>query len=721
MSPQEREQNIGVVTTIPEEQTWEVSRDAGEPEAKPTIETVDQLINGLEAYQQTSKSLQLKHITIDPLAIADLRQRFAAPGARIEERIKKYRRSRPEIADPFRHVVAGQLIKLGVPRGSKVRDDARELLMRLYPYAVGEAPPEITEDVKKDILTEEFLTSTMERAAYGDEGSVSDQLDDPFRLVTLGLVIDPKDQEDFGFILPQSLLGVLKGLKHQESGKVLEEWIYQKLAEEPVHCIGFLRTLAQFTAFLDGEAYVRLYALGEGERKIPLLPFQSFHRAVRSAERYLSSLEGTDNFVRALKQIEELITLNFYQIIKGPLKNEVSALASEALAPSPNELAFTFTDWAMERAGNGHPSLQETARSGVIMVEQSGIGDVEAFCRTVADFDEKLGRAVTKEAIKLGLIIDTERALLPEIIIETLEALTTVWQDAKEIDFTKIIKPETEILKIYFAPGTYGPFCRGHDDFIRRLLAYIDHQEQLEISDRYIQRIILIAPITNVQGVWGYKKSEAQIGTISERVGSIMLHLADVDRKKVFITTALQPTPEKARHITRSIRDTANAFIAKVKRDFDRAGKVTGFQTMVVGCFGADEFQWAKRKDGLTLDDQQPKKVRRNCLGIGRYGFLIPTILSGDRFAKLTAAEALVLTPGTPMTSSTEAIKNLQAGDLSRFHASAVPYIREHWNRTAIRRRKKIRPQETEIPSVSEIYQEVIKEFEELIRREGLV
>lgn len=699
-----------------------------EPEAKPKIETVNQLITALNEYQQTGRPLHLTHNILSTGVVSQFRDGFTDL-LRIEARINKIY-ARPEIdsrEEAFSYVVAGQLTKLGTPSGTKAKEDCQILLTRLYPFSIGEIPPEESENDKKNILSPDFLTAAMELFAFADldEGAIPDQLSDPFALVNLGLVINPHDQENFGFKLPQTLLTVLEGLKYQESAKVLEDWIYKQISGPNADfCIGFLRTLAQLTAFLDRDSYVKLYATGEKE-EIPLLPFQSFHRAIVATKNYLSRISGAEKFKSPLEEVEQLIVSKFYQIIKGPLQNEVSVFASQALAPSPDDLAFSFVEWAAEQGGNGDLNLQETARLGVTMLEQSGMSDAKAFCQMITELDEELGlgRAVTKEAVKLGLIIDTEGIFLREIATETLEALKIPWQDAAEIDFTRIIDPETDILKVYLTPGTYGPFCRGHVDFIQRILAYMDYQERLENPDSHIQRIILISPITDVTGVRDYQKDSAQIGRLSERVGSIMLHLADADRERIFITTALQALPAKAARIDRSIQDTGHAFRSKVQNDFEQAGLVMGLEIAVTGCFGIDEFQWQQEENRLELVDRprQPRKVRRDCLGIGRYGYLIPTILNGNRFATVTEAETLVLTPGTPMTSSTEAIRKLQAGDASSFHAATVPYIRKHWDRAAIQKRRRNKPRKTEIPSVSKIYPNVIKEFEELIRQEELI
>jgi hypothetical protein len=311
-----------------------------------------------------------------------------------------------------------------------------------------------------------------------------------------------------------------------------------------------------------------------------------------------------------------------------------------------------------------------------------------------------------------------------EIMNEALQALRIPWQDAAQIDFSEIICPETEVLEVYYAPGTYGPSCRGHYDFIKRIQEYINFMNAQDPPESHIQRIIFIAPITNVIGVPEYDKNPAQIGTVQERIASILIPMSELDRerKQIFISTKLQPEPVKAEKIDRSIAHTINAFIAKVQKDMKKAGRVTSFSVVPVVCVGIDEFQGADTEDGWRLNPQQPKKLKRPCLGIGRYPLLRQTIEAGHDFAKTTGARNIILTPGTPMTSSHEAVEGLWAGVLSRFPLSVIPYALRHYSLEAIAARRDRLRQETpkeqpkpKIPSVSTIYHRILSQYEKMV------
>lgn len=695
-----------------------------ETETEEPIETVAELIATLKNYRETDRELYLIHVTLSLDAIADLAIRLQAlteDPHKLTARLDKYRR-RFDTDKPFPYLVAGQLTQLGTPSGPKAKEDAEKMLMVLKCYRTrGKISPEEIGTKENEILTSELLTAAMELAAGADEeGSVTEQLGDFFGLIERGLVLRLDETGQLGVTLPQALLTVLKGLKHQKSGEILTDWIYQQISgQHPEYCINFLRVLAQLTAFLDNEAYVRLYAPG-GTGKIPLLPFYSFHSGIKRATQYLSRLQGTENFVKSLKEIEGIITLRFYAIIKGPFNGAVSALAAEALAPSPVDLAFNFVEWA-EQIENGS-SPQEKARVGFMMLRQSGTSKAMDFCKIVGELDPELGRAIVKEAVRTGLVTDAGGSLTKEMMGETLQALKeNPWRDAAEIDFTKIIDPEADLLEIYFGPGTYGPFHPGHDYFVRKTLAYINYRGQLDPPESRIQRLILLAPIISTKGVPGYPKDWASVGSIAARVGTIMISLADTDRKTVFITTALQPEPQRAMSIAKSIKHTLGALKAKIQADFEAANKVVGFDIEGILFIGADEYGWHKTQEGLALTDNQPGKIRKTrCLCVGRYGYLVDLILNADDLARLTLTEGLILTPGVS-GGSTELIKKLHQGDTSQFFITTVPLIMKYWNQDAIQRRKQFGIRKEKTLSVSEIYQNFITEYQGLLKQQSLI
>ena len=539
----------------------------------------------------------------------------------------------------------------------------------------------------------------------------------------MGLVISPvrkrEDPAELGFELPQTLLSILETLKFPESGDVLEKWIYQSLStDEPDECIGFLKTLTQFTGLLDSDAYVQLFAGKAGE--IPLLPFQSLHRAVVGAKSYLARIGNTDGFVEELDEVEELILLRFHQIIRGPFKDAISATATRALEPSQEDLVLRFVSWAEEMAKKGLTE-RGMALHAAKLLEQLGIADVDRFVRLIEEVGyPSLAKSVKTEAVRLNLLKDPEGESVSYIMSETLDSLKrNPWKDAAICDFARIIKPETESLEIYVVTGTFGPFGIGHRDFIDRIRGYIRYKSQIEGNQSRTQRIILIVPITHVAGLKNYEKDSNQVGPIYCRVASMLLQLADVNRDEVFITTRLQPHPEQTNSVLGRINATVNRFISKVERDLGDRNIPASFTTKAIVTVGADEMMWEKETSadgGLRrLLTEQPKKVRGECLVVGRYGYLIDCIRNSDRIASSTGA-SLVLTPGTSRTSSTDSIRKLRRGDPSSFLAQAIPFISTYWSSQAINARRGSQfenPDRT--PSVQEIRTILVREYRQIL------
>lgn len=714
---------------------------AESPEDELLIDSVGGLRSALDQYvafhlEETGglRPLHLVHGTLASDAILALKLRLDSTADQLGQRLKKFSK-KSEIGDPFRHLVASMLVSMfGFPGGSAAKEDAEALLRRLDRFMEEKEAEVIIEDETREALTPDLLTDAMEMTAIAlaHEDSAIDYLDNPYALASLGMVINPKSQDNIhNFTPPQTLLTVLRGLRKEESAPVLTNWVYDQLSQRPEDCIGFLRVLAQFTAFLDRESFAILYSSGSGE--INLLPFRSFHRAVKQAVGYLERLEdpSMDGYIISLKEIEDLITWKFFQVIQGPLQNAVSASAGDALKPSIGEMAFDFTDWAITQMGSGNLSLSEIAYDAVIMLEQAGVdeGGIDTFWREVAEYEPEIGREVRKQAARLGLT-SGDRELRREIFEEAVDALKTPWHDAKDIDFArgwregekeedKIIKSDTRLLKVYYIPGTFGPFCRGHYDLVRRIYEYIKTMEASERASQqsHTQRIILVAPITKVSEVTGYEKEPAQVGTIKNRVASILIPLAEMDRKLVFVTTRLQPDPTEAKDADISIADTTMRFAQKIYKDF--GGIPIPFTVETVVCVGVDEYFWRKTGEGERLAGQQPAKLLRPSLAVVRYPDLLKTIAAGTDFVS-TGTQTIILTPGTPKTHSADAILSLQGGDCSMILLSQVPYVAKYWSRRSIKWREdnlggatRKRP-----PSVSTIYRQMFDEYQRLVKGE---
>lgn len=693
----------------------------------PKINDFYQLTEVLQAYIQTGRELTLKHNTLGQAAIERLLN-ATQEQKRMAARTSKYQRRLGVGPDKaFLFALAGQLVTLGTPHGPKAREDANEMLSVLANFVSGQITPEPEEKKQRDILTTEDLDQLMLMAySWDKEGSITQQLNDFFNLPRVGMIVNPSDREDFGFDLPQALLGVLKSLKHQESAKVLREWIIANISGSTTECVDLLRVLAQFTIFLDNASYVKLYANAEGD--IPLLPFQSLCKGIRSASEYLSDYPSYQGSIELLQEIESLTALRFYAIARGPLQEAISATASEALAPSIDDLATKFGEWADRQSKGNGLELKEIVRTGLLMLEQSGVTDFGKFCQLVDEYDDEYGAAFRREAVRFGHLKDPQGRLEKEVVKEVLVALENPWQDPADIDFAKILEPETETLEIYYWPGSYGFYHTGHWDAMERLRLFFRYRENLYPEEK-TQRIIVYMPITDATQVPHYDKDPAKVGLIYERVASMMILLAETDRRMVFITTALQSPPERALTIDGNIRHTTQALSAKIHHDLTRAEGVSRRQIRSVLCFGSDELEWKKTKEGgRRLSETQPKKVRppekkgNDCFCVGRWGDLVDLIANGQKFRRLTGVETLILTPGKERGSSTKAVDNFNTGDIAGIYVPAIPWIKRYWSETAIAWRRRMTPgTPSEVPSVTEIYKRFIKEYPAILKKEGLI
>lgn len=697
----------------------------------PRVQTLNELIPLLRLWARDERAVVLGERTLAPGALSTLADALTLPT--VEGRMAK---AEQRGLDPLGYVVAGQLVQLGIPK-PHARDDAFLLLEKLAvkDHKTPDRSPQENVVPAGEILTRDTLNSAMELASvYGAvEGSVADQLSDQFRLAYEGLIVTPQrgaeDPEELGFALPYSLLTILEALKYPESGDILKEWILEKTSSYTANdCIAFLKTLAQFSAFLDSRAYVQLYATGKN-REIPLLPFQSLYRAVSEAKKVLKRSNVTDKIVRHLEQVETSIITRFNQIIRGPLKDATSVSAVEALAPSVDDLVFSFAEWS---SGNASKRLSARGKAlyGVKFLEQLGVvPEIERFCSLLSEEmdEEQLAAAVRAEAIRMNLLHDRQGETLKALTRDTLASLidhrnrdSVKWRDASRIDFAQIVRPETEILEIYMITGTFGPFSQGHRDLLDRVRSYVRYRNEQDNGADHTQRLILLVPITHTETLRGYYKDPAQTGTIYERVGSMLLHMADVPTGEVFITTRLQPPPNQAGNVYRGIHATANNLTAKIENDFKHRNMAAGIRPKVIVTVGVDEFGWKNTEEGHEITPSQPKKISAECLAVGRYGYLVDCIRGARGITEYTGA-TLVLTQGTPRTSSTDSVKRLHLGDTSSFCAPAVPFISAHWSTEAISKRRALfgerhsnSQQDTRVPSVNEISVKLIEEYRSL-------
>lgn len=695
----------------------------------------ESVLKALERYlgQQHPLTISISaegpNVVLDTQSLTELYTRLSH--ANTISRYEDIRDNRPEIPEGNKVTfwLASMLVShFKVRRGRNAANVAITLLDTL-----AKEPTQLvgtTETVEiKGILTAEMLDNAVGLVSIlGSPGSIEDQLNDHV-LVDPGLVITPvrstSDNEESGFALPTALLEILKSLKHPESAEVLESWLYDSLVDETANSINFLRNLVQFTVFLDSDSFFQLYA-SEGENEIPLLPFRSIHKAVNDAISYLNDMEGFSGAVDTLKEIEQLINTRFSQLAIGPLKDSVEASSVTSLAPHIDEVALMYTEWFIDRIDRNIPH-EEAVRHAVSLVSQYGAQNTKEFVNIVGalledissrtDID-KLLTAIKMEFARHQVQTATNGELQGIIMRNTLNKLITEpWIDVVDMDFNNIIHHNTQAVQIFLVPGTFGPFTAGHADLIHRLKGYTRYLDKYEETDEVTQRLIMLVPLTKTKGVKGYNKDWASAGSINVRTSSIMLQLAAEERDKVLITTALQPDPIRIGNIGASINATMHNVTAKIVSDLNNIGRTVPFSIDVVGVYGSDEFNWKGTKDGSVLDTTQPKKVRRQCVIIARYGThggLIDILNNPIGITDYTRA-SVVLTPGTPKNSSTAAIEAIRAGDYTSFLTQAVPYVKAHWSQSAIEVRRNQNKSEDKIPSVTEMCKSLIKEYRRLV------
>ncbi len=672
-------------------------------------------------------------IVVDEEGLLTLAKKLNDPV--VDTRLERNLKERPYIKDQVRHLVAASLhTALGVPK-KNAGTAAGKLLTTLFEES-SQSKPVIEKEITHNLLNSNLLDQGMTLASLvSEEGSVVDQLKDPFILARNGLIVTTSDgSTDRGFELPQTLLAILRDLKYPESAEVLENWLYQKLSgDEAEQCIGFLQTLTEFTVFLDSETYFQLYASGD---EVSLLPFHSLHKGVARARNYLKDKGGYENAVAQLENTQDLIISRFHQILVGPLKEELSARNPKVLEPLMDDLVFRFKEWAEPRIELGMLDTREAASYIVYFLQQTGIENIREFAALLSSLNgdedlngghDVLSEEIIREAVRVNALRDSEGSYLREAMVDTYDRLRAEpFVDLADQNLGDLIEKDTETIEVFYAPGTYGFWTyTGHGDFRTKIMAYMDHLDVLDAMDSQrtkTQRILVVAPIPKTNAP-DYKKKFANVGRLDERVGAIILQNADVDRKRMFLTTKLQPEPAQAGDILRSINHFRSAFSRQLVDDMKTRGRLATQGVQITLCSGLDELNWEKRDEEYILSKVQNRKFTKggNNLLVGRYGYLMQGFQNAQEILQLTPAD-FVFTPGSPHTSSTEAINQLHLrGNTPMVLATALPYVSKHWSPEMVNKRASGAIQEPiRVPSVTTISKRVTNEYHELLKMMGI-
>lgn len=601
-----------------------------------------------------------------------------------------------------------------------------ETMLRRLPTAAKTPPEFIPKPApKEEILTEMALDNAREFIELSERpNSVASQLMDPIGLVARGLLISPKPTDskealNYDFTVPAALLEILKALKHPESEGVFKNWIlayFLKGESDAKSVMRFLQALVNFASFLDSPTHLELWAPPatsvQRESEVLYQPFHSLLSSVEYARHQLFRGQGKRNslIVWELEKLEALIRLRYAEVYRGLHWTSLHTISQTALIPTPEAFSQLATS-IIKTHLDSHKKHVETATSLVKLAESVGVSDMGPL---ISDLEKQpeLQRAFIAEARRAGLIYS------PEAPLEALRVLEeNPWEDAADIDFSKIIKKGITNLEVYVFTGTFGPFTKGHKDLIERLLAHIDSlSPNVDEGERISQRIVLIIPVTDVSSIPKYKKRPAEIGPLEARVGSILLQFATyVDPKKVFITTRLQPDPAVARSLEGRVWDISHRLLGKISSDLGKVGRAADFRREIRFAMGPDELEWVGEHRRIAPRTRQRQKVTEpGGIMVVRRGWLLAVLRDYPAISRETGIETVVLTPGTPHSGSSMVIKELAGtGNTQAVTAAAKKFVRAHWGPEAIRSRQDNMPPSPYIPSVGEICKQLTEDLRE--------
>lgn len=658
----------------------------------------------------------------------------------LELRLAKLKNTLPDTFDPLARVVGGKLGKLKTEKGRRLFPRKSEL----YPAAVSlltqlpfltQTPLEFVPKPapKEEVLTEKALEDAMTDIELSDTpNSVANQLQKPLRLGANGLIVNLKptrraESFNYDFTVPSSLLEILKSLKHRESEETLRKWLFNKcFSQESEEAISFFEALVNFSGFLDSATHLQLYKVpkvaGRKRPEILLQPFRSLLNSVRYVHTELYRVDTKQPILTRLRAIENLIQIRYAEVYGGAYQTSLYTFSPEALTPHPE----TFAELALSMVEAHIPNGQNAAESAAALIklaESMKVDNLRPLIEKLG-FRPELQKVLIEKAKKAGFIDD------PETVLKALKSLKReAWVDAGETNFAEIIKPETTDLEIFVFTGTFGPFTKGHKDLLEKLVSYIEslpEKEKLNGDEKIFQRIILIIPITETSRISQYKKPPSQIGPIETRVSSILLQITgEFDPRKVLITTMLQPDPARTRSLEGSVSDTIRKLERKIIDDFDRAGWATEFERTIRYVYGPDEIQWKGSPRKITAN-QRRKVTQDGGVVVGRRGWLAALIRNHQDLSKMTGVETIILTPGTSHSGSTRLVGEIaESGNTRAVTAAARDYVLCHWSPEAIERRAQKYQSKNlssllQIPSISEIRQQLIEELEASLNQTNL-
>lgn len=677
-------------------------RRSPHPDAKPLYEMTDFLVQ----WSKTERPLKVgTHLIPGPevtrLAVncadADLQEYF--------NELSKIRFRTPN-RNPFSWWLGGKIRDLPSSSTLGKRKEVPEISEGLCAYAFhplrNRTPLSFfpTEVPKENLLSYKQLEETFANIVASSPDSVAAQFMDPIELINTGLTVRTRtdnlsDAINYGSVLLDQMRSILTSIQHAESVETMKDWLVSRCRsdEETRSVITFLKILLNYTSILDSDTHIALFSTPDKKEKkrdkeILIAPLVAL-RACISHMGHEQYLKYKDHPIKEdFRTLASLVRLRFGEVDKDIHRLSIFTAKKEALVP--NNQDFARMGYILAR---GRTDYDRTAHGLIKIAESVGVENTEPLISTFEQ-EPELKNALEREAKATGLMA------VPEVTQKLYDKIyDNPFVDAGDRNWAEIINPNTKQIIIEVLTGTFGPFTVGHADLIRI------HAEHIKtLPNDSIQRIILLVPMIDPIGIPGYPKIPSRVGTLSERVKSIILGLSscDLDQNQIFVTTKLQPKPQIPVSLEDRVEDTINALRAKIFQDLRQASRRASISISHNYFFGPDGIKLIA-PDNSILDSKENQPGRVTYPGgtiIVRRGMLHLVMTNLESFRKETGIDYVTLTPGTPYSSSTAAIEDLHQGNYSRFiFPGAQWFVSKHWSSEFINARN--------IANLTEKYQSV--------------
>lgn len=681
------------------------------------------LVNFLDERVASGRPLKIGAFVIPGPEVVILRNTCKKPSqTQIEEDLATNRKRRP-FKDPYAWWLGGRLRDLPCCKkiGKKVAvpELADQLLaIALHPKRKDTPPEWYSQPAPPaEILSNKTLDEALANIILSEPDSVTAQLIDPIELSLTGVAVNTdtnniQDQVNHGGVVPQQLLNILQSLKHAESEIILREWVVRQCRTESGarEALAFLKVLINFTSILDSQTHLDLYKpppVQGRDREFIFHTFFSLRKILRDiASRLHTAYKHTDlrsGFIELVATLE----LRYGEVYSEAHQSSLFTAREEALIPKPGDFATLAARLVRERK-----DLSRTSKGLVKMAESIGIKNILPLVTNLRERPE-LQEVFTEEAMACGLIED------PKATRKLYNKFLQEWLDAGEYDYAKLLSLETYRLQVDVLTGTFGPFTRGHRDLIEMRLEHMNTLPQHDAQGRSIYRMILIVPMLDASGIPGYLKSPSRVGRIDERISSILFELTagGIDKRKVMVTTLLQPDPKIPLSLEDRVEETINVLRVKVVSDLRKAQRRAITQISHTYLFGPDSIKWDSDYVKLQARANQPERVKeKGGTVVVRRGLLLPVLANLERIRTETGLTNAILTPGTPFSSSTAAINELHlTGHSNHVSPGWKFYFEKHWSAEAAKARRDVSPPEY-YPTVNTIYRGALDEMREHLR-----